>query len=52
MKERFIMMHFGLDAEAHYIKETKEHWWSRWEVVMDGPHPILFRRRGNDFIPF
>lgn len=52
MKAKYSMMHFGFDAEPHYIKKVKEHWWSRWRIVMDGQHPLLFRKRGDEFLPF
>lgn len=52
MKVKFEQMRFGFDSEPHYIKKVKLRWWSRWEIVMDGCHPLLFRRCGNELIPF
>ena len=24
---------------SHYIRKIKRHWWSKWEIVMDGSAP-------------
>lgn len=52
MKVKFEEMRFGFDLEPHYIKKVKRYWWSKWKIVMDGDHPLLFRRYNNEFIPF
>lgn len=44
MKERFLKMGIGFNGlnVIHYIKEIKNHWWSKWKVVMDGAAPLIF----------
>lgn len=40
MKERFIK--YSINGITHYIKEYKEHWWSKWKVEMDGQCPRIY----------
>lgn len=44
MKERFVKMAIPLNGDIiyHYIKEIKNHWWSKWKMVMDGAAPLIF----------
>lgn len=44
MKVRFLKIGVGFNGQdvIHYIKETKKHWWNRWQVVMEGAAPLLF----------
>jgi len=29
-------------VHTRYIRKVKRHWWSRWEIVMDGPVPQFY----------
>lgn len=40
MKERFIEC--SLNGIIHYIKEYKEHWWSKWKIEMDDQCPRIY----------
>lgn len=44
MKERFVKMAIPFNGQniVHYIKEIKNHWWSKWKIVMDGAAPLIF----------
>lgn len=44
MKERFKQVELRIDGTLNfsYIKEQKKHWWSKWNVVMDGDKPLYF----------
>lgn len=51
MKVRFIKTAFeDGNGGLFYIKEIKEHWWSKWEVVTDGYSVMLFRKKNGNFI--
>ena len=44
MKERFKQVELHIDGTLNfsYIKEQKKHWWSKWDIVMDGDKPLYF----------
>ena len=44
MKERFVRIgiEFNEKEIIHYVKEIKKHWWSKWEIVMNGLAPMIF----------
>ena len=44
MKERYDLCRAG--GIFHYVRLTKKHWWSRWELEMDGRHPKIYMLHG------
>lgn len=47
MKTRYTKT-YALD---YYIKETKRHWWSRWEMERMVMLPLLYYRHEGKFYP-
>lgn len=47
MKERFEHIEMQiLDGWVEYdIKWVKPNWWSKWEIVMDGTSPMLYKMK-------
>lgn len=40
MKEKFELI--GTGNSAHLIRKFKRHWWSKWEIEMDGTTPKIY----------
>lgn len=40
MKEKFELIPMG--EHSHLIRKFKKHWWSKWEVEMDGNTPKIY----------
>ena len=49
MKVKFEKVSFNIcgDVCTYYIKKIKQHWYSRWEIVMDGNVPARYDEKGN-----
>ena len=49
MKAKFEKVTFNICGECvdYYVKWIKKHWWSRWEMVMDGNVPARFDEQRN-----
>lgn len=40
MKEKFELIPMG--EYSHLIRKIKRHWWSKWEIEMDGNTPKIY----------
>jgi len=44
MKEKYQLCNAG--GIYHYIRLTKKHWWSRWEIEWEGNAPRIYMLHG------
>ena len=44
MKQKYQLC--NADGILHYVKLTKKHWWSRWEIEWDGHAPKIYTLHG------
>jgi len=44
MKQKYQLCKIG--GAFHYVKLTKKHWWSKWEIEKDGDTPRLYMIHG------
>ena len=44
MKEKYQLCNAG--GIYHYIRLTKKHWWSRWEIEWEGNAPRIYMFHG------
>lgn len=40
MKEKFELIPMG--EHSHLIRKFKKHWWSKWEIEMEGNTPKIY----------
>ncbi len=40
MKEKYELI--GSGDSAHFIRKYKKHWWSKWQIEMDGATPKIY----------
>ena len=40
MKEKYELIGHG--DFAHFIRKYKKHWWSKWQIEMDGATPKIY----------
>lgn len=40
MKEKFELI--PMAEHSHLIRKFKRHWWSKWEIEMDGDSPKIY----------
>ena len=40
MKEKYELI--GAGDSAHLIRKYKKHWWSKWQIEMDGTTPRIY----------
>jgi len=44
MKQKYQLCNAG--GIFHYVKLTKKHWWSKWEIEWDGHAPKIYTLHG------
>ena len=52
MKMKHELISYSIDGIvwSYWIRLIKEHWWSKWEIVMDGDHPQMYDKINGCYI--